>query len=113
MPRGRRQSALDARKRRRRTDSNTDDSIAREFVDLMQEVKFNYCHLCKRLFPELAVDQQGICSYCRTPKGRSKFNSENDMDPGPVLPELQGLSLTEQCLIARVHPIVSLYKIRG
>ncbi|KAK3922580.1 3-ketoacyl-CoA thiolase, peroxisomal [Frankliniella fusca] len=35
------------------------------------------------------------------------------MDPGPVPDELNDLSYIEEQLIARVHPIISLYKIKG
>lgn len=35
------------------------------------------------------------------------------LDPGMIPPELRGLTAVEQQLIARVHPVVCVYKIRG
>ena len=37
-----------------------------------------------------------------------KFTAENNMDVRIVLEELQNLSHTEQMLIARIHPVISL-----
>src|SRR6185436_3185858 len=49
--------------------------------------------------------------HCETfPK---KFSSENDMDPGEVPEELQGLTEIEEMLIARVFPVMSVYRLRG
>lgn len=38
---------------------------------------------------------------------------KNDMDPGDQPIELQGLSMVEEQPIARVHPVMSVYKING
>lgn len=35
------------------------------------------------------------------------------MDPGPVPPELQDLTYVEEQLIARVHPLISIFKLKG
>lgn len=35
------------------------------------------------------------------------------MDPGIVPPELQGLTYVEEQLIARVHPLMSIFKLKG
>jgi len=35
------------------------------------------------------------------------------MDFGPIPPELLNLSLIEQMLIARVHPVISMFRIHG
>lgn len=41
------------------------------------------------------------------------YSADNDMDPGNVPPELDGLSYIEEQLIAKIHPIISVYKIQG
>jgi hypothetical protein len=35
------------------------------------------------------------------------------MDPGDVPEELATLSMIEQLLIARIHPVVSVYRVKG
>ena len=43
-----------------------------------------------------------------------KTNSkENDQHPGPVPPELKGLSIIEEMLIARVDPMMKVYIKQG
>ena len=42
-----------------------------------------------------------------------KFLAENNMDPGEVPDELQDLNEIEKMLIARVFPVMSVYKLRG
>ena len=42
-----------------------------------------------------------------------KFSAENNMDPGDVPEELQGLTEIEEMLVAQIFPIVSVYCIRG
>lgn len=52
------------------------------------------------------------CQYCRR-TGNRLFTEENSLDLGEVLQELRNLTMVEEILIARVHPVVSVYKIRG
>lgn len=55
-----------------------------------------------------------ICSTCRrTGDGNNLFTAENNVDVGDVPPVLQGLTLVEKILIARVNPVVSVFRIRG
>lgn len=35
------------------------------------------------------------------------------MDPGEVPPELQGLTYIEEMLIAQIHPVISIYRLKG
>ena len=54
------------------------------------------------------------CFRCKRNKlVHKKFSAENDMDPGPVPPCLQGLSQVEEMLIARALPIMSVYRKKG
>ena len=51
-----------------------------------------------------------ICSRCsRDKKTPKKFSAENVMKPSPVPPELQGLSQTEEMLIACALPVMRIY----
>ncbi|KAE8739488.1 hypothetical protein FOCC_FOCC015019 [Frankliniella occidentalis] len=54
-----------------------------------------------------------LAPTCANNECHKKFSATNFMDPGEVPPELQGLTYIEQQLIARVHPVVSVYKVRG
>src|SRR5579862_7106014 len=42
-----------------------------------------------------------------------KFSKDNDMDPGEVPEELQGLTDIEEMLIAQVFTVMSIYRLRG
>ena len=47
-------------------------------------------------------------SKCVSVTRRHKFSEHNNMDPGPSVPELSGLTPVEQMLIAQVNPNMSL-----
>ena len=56
------------------------------------------------------------CSYQRCKKDNQcpkLFSSDNNMDPGSVPAELQGLSQTEEMLIARSCPIMRVIHLKG
>jgi len=74
------------------------------------------CSTCLRSSAELNIDSvSNSCSTCRKVRvGEiNKFSAANNMDPGVVPVELQNLSYIEQMLIAQVHPVVSLYRVKG
>ena len=55
-----------------------------------------------------------ICTrYKRVKREDKLFSSDNDMDPGEVPPCLEGLTQVEEMLIARAHPIMSVYRRKG
>jgi hypothetical protein len=57
---------------------------------------------------------KGECRRCYTEKTTpKKFSAENNMDPGEVPEELQSLTEIEEMLIARVFPVMSVYRLRG
>ena len=61
-----------------------------------------------------ARDDLLTCSRCKGDKKPCRlYSAENDMDPGSVPAELQGLSEVEELLIARVFPILSIYRKHG
>ena len=69
---------------------------------------------------EIANDLFLICPFVtvivhivKKPSNRDVYTSNNNMDPGDVPFQLQDLTYIEQMLIARVHPVISLYRIKG
>ena len=54
------------------------------------------------------------CLRCKRDKGNPKlFSEENDIDPGTLPLELQGLTDIEEMLIARACPIMCVYRKHG
>ena len=54
-----------------------------------------------------------MCRRCNKEKGTKKFSKDNNMDPGEVPNELQGLTEVEEMLIAQVFTVMSVYRLRG
>ena len=71
--------------------------------------------ICKEAWPLSASRQQVFsCSRCKRDRKPCRlYSAENDMDPGSVPAELQGLSEVEELLIARAFPIMSIYRKHG
>jgi len=56
----------------------------------------------------------GECRRCYSDKGiPKKFSTENNMNPGDLPVELQGLTEIEEMLIAQIFPVISVYCLRG
>ncbi|KAK3914465.1 Vacuolar membrane-associated protein iml1 [Frankliniella fusca] len=76
-----------------------------DFEDEMKNLKWNECASCKEKFLvkgsyETKCLHRGKCwEYCDI----------NNMDPGSVPVELEDLTFIEERLIARVHPLISVY----
>lgn len=75
------------------------------FSSYMDTLEWKVCEICHKKDFKSPYDRKQ-CSDC------ASFTADNDMDPGDLPVELQNLSFIEQLLIARIHPIVSLYKLR-
>ena len=71
----------------------------------MRGLQWDYCDKCN-------VRRMNFAPKPCPPRTCAKF-SRPFMDPGVVPPELKRLSYVEEQLIARIHPVVSVYKIRG
>ena len=82
------------------------------FDNEISTISFESCTNCNRSFQNLNVKQDG-CSECNSANKRNKFTIENNMDVGIVPDELKDLWHIEQMLIARIHPVVSIYRISG
>ncbi|CAG8500444.1 41832_t:CDS:2, partial [Gigaspora margarita] len=77
------------------------------------KIKYELCPICNENFSPITL-VIGNCRWCYSEKILSKkFTSENDMDPGEVLQELQGLTEIEEMLIAQVFPVIMVYKLCG
>ena len=81
------------------------------FHSKLAEVKFASCDLCLESLPGLNV-KQNECARCSGDKKTPKpYSALNLMDPGPVPPELQGLSRVEEMLISAVMSIMTVYRL--
>ncbi|KAE8752107.1 hypothetical protein FOCC_FOCC001269 [Frankliniella occidentalis] len=76
------------------------------FEDAMKRLHWFVCDQCGRRSLEF-TPRRSCGRMCK------KFTAENMMDPGEVPDALRALTFVEQQLIARVHPVVCVYKIRG
>ncbi|KAK3916820.1 hypothetical protein KUF71_025921 [Frankliniella fusca] len=86
---------------------NKDLDITQNDFDIFQKsLDWYTCDICKK---------RQI--YCRSEKKPCKdchiYTSSNDLDPKDVPSELLDLTFVEQQVIARVHPVLSLYKVKN
>ena len=68
------------------------------------------CIMCNKSFYDVQTNDMNICTDCNK---SCKFTADNNMNPGSVPEELLDLSYIEQMLIARIHPIITIYRIQG
>ena len=80
------------------------------------------CSICREVWPvrsktaefHRSVQTVQECLHCQRDKYiPKKFSKANNMDPGKVPQCLQGLTQVEEMLIARVSPIMLLYRKHG
>ena len=98
-------------------DFNRDEKEAlRKFRDKVDNFRSYLCPICNEKFPSIVL-VNGECRRCYNECSEEgypkKFSAGNMMDPGEVPEELQGLTEIEEMLIARVFPVMSVYKLRG
>lgn len=94
----------------RRVDRNF-DTCANNFENKMRGLFFVACTRCSRRVERLKV-RNNLCTSCQKP-GFNPYTRENEMDLGDIPDELKELTMIESILIARVHPVVSVFRIRG
>ncbi|KAF6170503.1 hypothetical protein GIB67_031911 [Kingdonia uniflora] len=73
------------------------------------------CLDCQRSFLDVKMTSVS-CTLCseKPPSGLPpKFSAANYMDPRNVLMELSRLTNLERILIARIHPMMSVYRVKG
>jgi len=87
------------------------ESSMSTFENELRALNFALCSRCRKRTSRSDI-RRDLCSYCVRAQS-NPFSAENGMDFGTIPPELSGLSLVEEALIARVHPVVFVFKIRG
>ena len=92
--------------------SRTDQRLLQKFRNKMDKFHHVSCPICKECYPSMVL-VQGKCRRCNAEKKPNKFSASNNMDPGDVPNELQGLTEIEEMLIAKVFTVMSVYKLRG
>ncbi|RGB25378.1 hypothetical protein C1646_771810 [Rhizophagus diaphanus] len=101
-------------------DTHTDAGVLGEFKrDLLKKFrnkvnkfKHSLCTTCNESFPSIVIIR-GECRRCHKEKQPKKFSKDNNMDPGEVPDELRDFKEIEKMLVARVFPVMSVYRLRG
>jgi len=93
------------------TERNIPHRILQDFCKKMENIQYKSCPVCKERSPAMNI-VKGTCRRChmekKTPK---KFSAENNMDPGDVSEELNGLMEIEEMLIVQVFTVMSVYRL--
>ncbi|KAE8740744.1 hypothetical protein FOCC_FOCC013730 [Frankliniella occidentalis] len=84
-------------------------TLGNNFDEKLKSFKYEHCSICNEKY----LYYPGMKRAHRKKTLCRKFSSQNQMDPGAVPLELQGLTFIEEQLIARVHPVLSVYKLKG
>lgn len=93
--------------------SGFERDLLKKFRSKVDKLKHTLCPTCNESFPSITL-VKGECRRCHAEKASpKKFSAENNMDPGEVPDELQDLTEVEEMLIARVFPVMSVYRLRG
>ena len=92
--------------------SEFERKLLKKFRGKVDKFEHTLCPTCNESFPSIVL-VRGECRRCYSEKkSPKKFSSENNMDPGEVPDELQDLTEIEKMLIARVFPVMSVYRLR-
>ena len=82
----------------------------KKFHSKLANCSFYGCATCLESFPALKVPRTSECAHC-TRDRKKRFSHDNGMDPGPIPPQLQGLTQVEEMLISAVIPMMSFYRL--
>ncbi|GES80914.1 uncharacterized protein LOC105316640 [Rhizophagus clarus] len=105
-------------------DSESERKLLKKFRGKVDKFKHAHCPTCNESFPSITI-VKGECRryYSENattkrknnmdPDNTKRFSAENNMDPGEVPDELRDLTEIEKMLIARVFPVMSIYRLRG
>ena len=82
-------------------------------LETLEISKCNICHEKSHGKKTMLQETQGsVCTRCKKDKHTPKiYSPENNMDPGPVPPELFGLTQVEEMLVSAVIPMMSIYRL--
>ena len=85
------------------------------FRQYMKSLHWNTCLNCFKSFPSLVLINERCKSCDSSFKNGTEgiYTAGNNMNPQEVPPVLQDLSLTEELMIARIHPVLSVFRIQG
>lgn len=103
--------SLTERQRERAHSRDTSENFANTFDQQMRTLHLELCSNCNKRTRHSEIVRNN-CSTCRR-SDINLFSAENGKAVGEVPGELRQLTMIEQILIARVHPVVSVFKIRG
>ena len=89
--------------------------FARIFEDKQKSLDFKYCEVCSKICFQLS---DSTCESClkftqQNIQNVNPFSAMNNMEPGMVPPELDGLTLIEQILISRVKVCMTVFRLHG
>ncbi|CAG8563707.1 9950_t:CDS:2, partial [Gigaspora margarita] len=74
--------------------TDDDHNLLKTFCNIVTELKYNYCPICKEYFPLVTLNNKS--SYCyryrRDKLIPKRFSQENDIDPGEVPAKLSRFS---------------------
>jgi hypothetical protein len=87
----------------------SDSTCAMAFTEDISSVHWSTCENCKEKSLQAAENK----TKCKHRQHCWKYCGANNMDPGDVPSELKDLTFIEELLIARVHPLISVFKLKG
>ncbi|CAG8622461.1 21469_t:CDS:2 [Cetraspora pellucida] len=94
--------------------AESDQNLLQNFRAEINKLTNTLCLVCNERFPSIELIKEECCRHCYYDKNViKKFSKENNMDPGDVPEELQGLTEIEKMLIAQIFSVVSVYRLRG
>jgi hypothetical protein len=85
--------------------------LLKKFRNKVNKFKHSLCKTCNESFLSIVIIE-GECQRCHKEKKPKKFSKDNNMDPGEVPDELCDLTEIEEMLVARVFPVMSVYRLR-
>lgn len=89
---------------------------AAAFERHLKTAKLLNCRSCNESWFDITMNSPDKCKRCANydkSKKFNKFSAENNMDPGPVPEIFAELSPVEEMLIARVHPVICVFRRKG
>src|SRR5437588_590702 len=99
-------------KRQKRAAENEEKRTERRKKDRskLDKIEIKGCPVCNERIPSMSIVND-MCRRCNKEIGTKKFSKDNNMDPGDVPDELQGLTEVEEMLIAQVFTVMSVYRL--
>jgi len=81
----------------------------RQFEDYMKYLNCSFCSQCK----EKNLVSSNIKNSCSHRRSCGDYSAMNDLDPREIPQDLQGLTFIEEQLISRIHPLISVFNLKG